>query len=48
MNAFGPMLVTLAGMVIEVKFIALLNAFGPMLSSREFGSNVTEIKLDAL
>ena len=31
LNAFVPMLSTLAGMIIEVKADALLNALAPML-----------------
>ena len=48
MNALNPMLVTLSGMVIEVKLVAPLNAESPMLSNKEASCDiVTEDKLVA-
>ena len=47
-NALAPMLVTLAGMVIEVKLVALWNARWPMLVRDESASNVTVVKADVL
>ena len=41
------MLVTLAGMLIEVKLVAPLNAFDPMLVKLELSANVIEVKLRA-
>ena len=45
--ALDPMLITLAGMVIEVKFEAPENALAPILVILELASNVNEVKLDA-
>ena len=48
LNAPSPMLVTLAGMVIEVKLDENMNAAFPMLINLDPASNITEVKLDAL
>ena len=40
------MLVTLAGMVMEVKFGIYENAYAPMLLRDEPASNVTDVKLE--
>ena len=45
-NALAPMLVTLAGMVMEVKADPR-NALFPMLVRDESASNVTVVKADA-
>ena len=47
MNAQFPMLVTAAGMVIDVKSVSS-NANTPMLANWDPASNVTELKLVAL
>ena len=47
LNALGPISVTLAGMVMEVKLDALRNALSPMMLREESASNITEAKFDA-
>ncbi len=39
------MLITLAGIVMELKLVTCLNALSPMLANRDPASNVTELKL---
>ena len=47
LNTSEPMLLTLAGMVMEVKLDAFRNALSPILVNCEFGANVNEVKLYA-
>ena len=45
-NALAPMVVTLAGMVTEVSFVAPINACCPILASLEPDSNVIVVSPD--